>query len=119
MEKIWKLLSNFDNIETGFWDEFASIKKTLGNIETRQKENTERLDRLEESIKEQNGPKLDKLVEAITENSGLNYGIGKACHTGFQQIKEAMEKLREELGEASGVLIDHSYHDGTGGESFR
>ena len=98
MEKVWKLLSNFDNIEAGFWSEFKDIKTTLTNIETRQKEN---------------GAKMDKLVECITENSGLNYAIGKACREGFLQIKEAMEKLREELGEASGVLIDHSYHDGS------
>ena len=113
MEKVWKLLSNFDNIEAGFWSEFKDIKTTLTNIETRQKENAERLDRLEETIQKQNGPKMDKLVECITENSGLNYALGKACREGFLQIKEAMEKLREELGEASGVLIDHSYHDGS------
>ena len=98
MEKVWKLLSNFDNIEAGFWSEFKDIKNTLTNIETRQKENGERLDRLEETIR---------------KHGELSFQLGKACREGFLQIKEAMEKLREELGEASGVLIDHTYHDGS------
>ena len=97
MEKVWKLLSNFDNIEAGFWSEFKDIKTTLVNIETRQKENGERLDRL----------------ETITKHGQLSFQLGKACREGFLQIKEAMDKLRDELGEASGVLIDHSYHDGS------
>jgi len=98
MDKIFRLLGNFENIEQGFWNEFTTLKSSLKDIGERQKLMIE---------------KMDGLCEKIDQLGCANITIGKACHKGFLQIKEGMEKLREELGEAAGVLVDHSYHDGS------
>ena len=57
--------------------------------------------------------KVDALELQAENTRCCALGIGKACHTGFLQIKEGMEKLRDELSEASGTLVDHTYHDGS------
>ena len=97
MDKIFKLLGNFEEIEGAFWTEFTSVKKLLRDLAERQKLLIE---------------KVDALDIKVENTRCCSLGVDKACHTGFLQIKEAMETLREELGEASGVLIEHTYNDG-------
>jgi len=111
MDKIFKLLGNFEEIEGAFWTEFTSIKKLLRDLGERQKLLIEKVDDLDRKSRI-SIEKIDDLDIKVENTRCCSLGVGKACHTGFLQIKEAMETLREELGEASGVLIEHTYNDG-------
>ena len=88
MQKIMKIINDFDKVETGFWDELASIKQMLQKIT----ENQEKL--------------FDKLDEMDVKHNLL----AKACHLGFIQTRDAATCLREELGEYSGTLVEDTWN---------
>ena len=50
MEKIWKLLSNFEAIESGFWKEFESIKDSLNYIKDLVEVQNEKIERIEKTM---------------------------------------------------------------------
>ena len=50
MEKIWKLLSNFEAIESGFWKEFASIKDSLDYIKDIVETQNDKIERIEKTL---------------------------------------------------------------------
>ena len=59
--------------------------------------------------------KIDTLHIRMNSLELTTMNLGKACGTAFSQTKDVIEhlgglqeKAREELGEYSGVLIDHS-----------
>ena len=66
---------------------------------------------------------LGQLCETIkTMSKQINYlesvllnlekrvvSLGTSCHTAFLQIREACEVLREDLGEASGILTEDTW----------
>ena len=54
-------------------------------------------------------------LEAITKKNSqfLNQSedMFKACHVGFQQVRDACHVLREDLSEATGQLVSESWLD--------
>ena len=96
MEKIWKLLSNFEEIENGFWKEFQSIKDTLGYLQ---------------DLVEVQNCKIDELENKIAEHQQKELTIAKACQVGFIQVRDAMHVLREDLAESSGTIISETWND--------
>ena len=87
MQKIMNLVNDFDKLETGFWNELTSIKKMLHTI----KENQE------------------KVWKKLTQMEVKHNLLAKACHLGFIQTRDAATCLREELGEATGVMVEDTW----------
>ena len=81
------MVNDFDKIEKGFWSEFKDIKATLTKI----------LD---------NQEKLSKRIEVMARKHNK---LAEACREGFVQTRNAATCLREELGEASGTLIESTW----------
>ena len=95
MDKIWKLLSNFEEIETGFWKEFEIIKKTLNYLT---------------DLVEQQNTKIDNLEKQINEHQQKEMTIAKACQTGFLQVRDACHVLREDISENAGTIIEATWN---------
>ena len=51
--------------------------------------------------------KLEKKIESLEKKT---VALGSNCHQAFLQIREAMHTLREELGEAAGVIIADTWN---------
>ena len=96
MDKIWKLLSTFEEIENGFWREFHTIKDTLAYLQ---------------DIVEVQNNKIDELKNQIAEHQRTELTIAKACQTGFLQVRDACHVLREDLAECSGTIIQETWND--------
>ena len=96
MDKIWKLLSNFEEIEHGFWREFQTIKDTLAYLQ---------------DIVEVQNNKIDELKNQIAEHQQKELTIAKACQTGFLQVRDACHVLREDISECAGTIIQETWND--------
>jgi len=103
MEKIWKLLSNFEAIESGFWKEFDSIKDSLGYIKDIVEQQNEKIDRIEKTL-----ICLQGQVELQQEKEMC---LARACQKGFVQVRDACHVLREDISEASGTIVAETWLD--------
>ena len=52
---------------------------------------------------------LERIEIRLSNLEEKTVALGSNCHTAFLQIREAMHTLREELGEASGTLIEATW----------
>ena len=83
-----KIINDFDKVETGFWSELTSIKQMLHKIAENQ----------------------EKLFDKLDNMEAKHNLLAKACHLGFIQTRDAATCLREELGEATGTLVEDTWN---------
>ncbi len=53
---------------------------------------------------------LDQKMQRVKNVETSTMALGRACHEAFKQAKEAAECLRDELGEASGTLVEATWN---------
>ena len=53
---------------------------------------------------------VEKLHQKFNELANRVNALGIACKTGFQQTRDAAHVLREDLAEASGILIEETWN---------
>jgi len=103
MEKVWKLLSNFEAIETGFWTEFENIKHSLDYIKDIVEVQNEKILSIQKTL-----ICLQGQVELQQEKELC---LARACEKGFVQVRDACHVLREDISEASGTLVAETWND--------
>ena len=54
---------------------------------------------------------VDAKIKNNTELFNQSENMFKACHIGFQQVRDACHVLREELSEATGTMVTESWLD--------
>ena len=55
--------------------------------------------------------KLDVLEVRLSTLEMKTVALGTNCHKAFLQIREAMHTLREELGDAAGIIVQDTWLD--------